>query len=441
MFALRRPKQQRAIATLFFTRAEARPDLRPRLALAGEEATVIEMSWYGDMPVAAPLGGAFHSRRLRLISSQVGQIAPSHRPRWTHARRLAAALAMLDDARLDALLAPAVAFDDLPKTAAVFSIRRAALCASSLPIMRRLPVFAVEVRDHIMIAHSFRGDVFGPAQALHGATFVIDAAFIAETLDGNGIVVDIGRAHERAQGRAGAAQLSQSRRPAGVQRRQHDHGISHQAYFRSSGRGGARRRARPRGRELKAIRVTLSESHVARAWYEARFVVRRFAFAVPGDLATPTGGYAYDRRMIAELGNLGWEIDIIDLGEGFPFPSDTTRKAAHERLLADSRGPRRGRRRAGSWCLAGIGAQRCRSLCSRSCTIPSPSNPGSARQQAEASARQRTSGTIRGTACCGHQRRNGAAVVFPLRRSRGAHYRRAARLRSCAVRRRAASGQ
>ena len=55
-------------------------------------------------------------------------------------------------------------------------------------------MFAVEVRDHIMIAHSFRGAVFGPAQALHGATFVIDAAFIADTLDDNGIVIDIGRA-------------------------------------------------------------------------------------------------------------------------------------------------------------------------------------------------------------------------------------------------------
>ena len=57
-------------------------------------------------------------------------------------------------------------------------------------------MYAVEVRDHIMIAHSFKGAVFGPAQALHGATFVVDATFTAETLDENGIVVDIGRAHE-----------------------------------------------------------------------------------------------------------------------------------------------------------------------------------------------------------------------------------------------------
>ncbi len=89
--------------------------LATAIALAGEEATVLEMSWYGDVSVAASLGGAFHSRRLRLISSQVGQIAPSHRPRWTHARRLAAAVVLLADARLDALLAPAVAFQDLPK--------------------------------------------------------------------------------------------------------------------------------------------------------------------------------------------------------------------------------------------------------------------------------------------------------------------------------------
>ena len=57
-------------------------------------------------------------------------------------------------------------------------------------------MYAVEVSDHIMIAHSFRGEVFGPAQRLHGATFAISAAFMAQTLDGNGIVVDIGRAFD-----------------------------------------------------------------------------------------------------------------------------------------------------------------------------------------------------------------------------------------------------
>jgi glycosyltransferase involved in cell wall biosynthesis len=63
-------------------------------------------------------------------------------------------------------------------------------------------------------------------------------------------------------------------------------------------------------------------------------VVKRFAFAVPGDLATPTGGYAYDRRMIAELGDLGWQIDLLGLGDGFPSPDDAARAAARMRLLS-----------------------------------------------------------------------------------------------------------
>ena len=61
--------------------------------------------------------------------------------------------------------------------------------------------------------------------------------------------------------------------------------------------------------------------------------MKRFVFAVPGDLATPTGGYAYDRRMIAELQELGWQIDVVDLGAGFPWADDKTRATAQARLL------------------------------------------------------------------------------------------------------------
>lgn len=63
-------------------------------------------------------------------------------------------------------------------------------------------------------------------------------------------------------------------------------------------------------------------------------MVRRLAFAIPGDLAIPTGGYAYDRRMITELEHLGWHVDLVALGNGFPWPSDETRSAAQARLLA-----------------------------------------------------------------------------------------------------------
>lgn len=82
--------------------------------IAGTEATVVEMSWYGDRAVSLPLGGPFHARRLRLISSQVGMVSPSRRARWTHARRLSAALRLLDDERFDALISNEIAFGELP---------------------------------------------------------------------------------------------------------------------------------------------------------------------------------------------------------------------------------------------------------------------------------------------------------------------------------------
>ena len=103
--------------------------LATALRLAGEEASIVELSWYGSGDVAAPLGEAFHSRRLRLVSSQVGKVAPSHRPRWTHERRLSAALALLKDPVLDALLAPAAAFEELPaKLPSVFAADSTVVC-------------------------------------------------------------------------------------------------------------------------------------------------------------------------------------------------------------------------------------------------------------------------------------------------------------------------
>jgi NADPH:quinone reductase-like Zn-dependent oxidoreductase len=98
---------------VFHTSASA-AGLATALRLAGDEATVVELSWYGSDAVSIPLGDVFHSRRLKLMSSQVGKVAPSHRPRWDYRRRLTAALGLLDDPALDALLAPPVAFADLP---------------------------------------------------------------------------------------------------------------------------------------------------------------------------------------------------------------------------------------------------------------------------------------------------------------------------------------
>ncbi|MEM1045788.1 MAG: 6-carboxytetrahydropterin synthase [Pseudomonadota bacterium] len=130
-------------------------------------------------------------------------------------------------------------------------------------------MYAVEVRDHVMIAHSFRGDVFGPAQQLHGATFVIDACFTAETLDENGIVIDIGRAHDVLRSVLQPINYKNlDDMPEFAGRNTTTEFLTRHVYdgLAEAARGDGL--GRP-GRELKAIRVTISESHVARAWYEA----------------------------------------------------------------------------------------------------------------------------------------------------------------------------
>ena len=89
--------------------------LRLALACAAFEARIVEASWYGNQNAAVPLGEAFHSRRLRLIATQVGAIAPAMRGRRSHPERLATALALLADPRYDALLEPAMPFGEMPE--------------------------------------------------------------------------------------------------------------------------------------------------------------------------------------------------------------------------------------------------------------------------------------------------------------------------------------
>ena len=112
-FAL--PADARGDADLVIHASGAPEGLASALSLAGFEATVVELGWYGDRLVPAPLGEAFHSRRLTLRSSQVGAVAASRRARWDQRRRLALALRLLADPRLDALLEPAVPFERLPE--------------------------------------------------------------------------------------------------------------------------------------------------------------------------------------------------------------------------------------------------------------------------------------------------------------------------------------
>ncbi|MEM9206103.1 MAG: 6-carboxytetrahydropterin synthase [Pseudomonadota bacterium] len=130
------------------------------------------------------------------------------------------------------------------------------------------PRYAVEVRDHVMIAHSFVGEVFGPAQAMHGATFIIDACFMADTLDNNNIVMDIGRAHDVLKA------ILEPLNFKNLDEIEEFNGVNTTTEWltkhvfdglAASARAGELGRAPG---EINAIRVTVSESHVARAWFE-----------------------------------------------------------------------------------------------------------------------------------------------------------------------------
>ena len=130
-------------------------------------------------------------------------------------------------------------------------------------------MFAVEVRDHIMIAHSFRGAVFGPAQALHGATLIVDAAFIAKSLDANGLVVDIERAHTSLKSvLAPLNYRNLDDLPDLKITNTTTEFLSKYIFDRLAEAARAGTLGRD-ARELKAIKVTILESHIARAWYQA----------------------------------------------------------------------------------------------------------------------------------------------------------------------------
>jgi 6-pyruvoyl-tetrahydropterin synthase len=129
-------------------------------------------------------------------------------------------------------------------------------------------MYALEVREHIMIAHSFKGEFFGPAQNMHGATFVVDVAFFRETLNEHEVVVDIGRAHDALKAVLGPINYQNLDTLPQFKGRQttteflSKHIFDHMAAAAKKGDLG------PGGEGIVKIRVTLHESHVARAWFE-----------------------------------------------------------------------------------------------------------------------------------------------------------------------------
>jgi 6-pyruvoyltetrahydropterin/6-carboxytetrahydropterin synthase len=129
-------------------------------------------------------------------------------------------------------------------------------------------MYSVTVRDHIMIAHSLRGDVFGPAQRLHGATFVVDVEFRRRGLDPNGIVVDIGRAADALRSTLAALNYRNLDEDPSFQGRNTTTEVLAKAIFDRMIEAIARGDLGAGAREVASIRVALHESHVASAAFD-----------------------------------------------------------------------------------------------------------------------------------------------------------------------------
>jgi 6-pyruvoyl-tetrahydropterin synthase len=129
-------------------------------------------------------------------------------------------------------------------------------------------MFAVEVRDHIMIAHSFRGDFFGPAQRMHGATFIVDVAFCREQLTEHNVVVDIGRAHDALKAVLEPLNYRNLDDLENFRGQQTTTEFLSKHIFDGLAQAARTGALGPGGEGVEKIRVTLHESHVARAWFE-----------------------------------------------------------------------------------------------------------------------------------------------------------------------------
>lgn len=129
-------------------------------------------------------------------------------------------------------------------------------------------MYTVCVRDHFMIAHSFRGDVFGPAQRLHGATYVVDVEFRRPQLDADGIVVDIGKAGDTLKAVLGALNFQNLDENLAFKGHNTTTEFLAKVIFDRMVQAVARGELGPNASGIESARVTLHESHVAWASYE-----------------------------------------------------------------------------------------------------------------------------------------------------------------------------
>ena len=213
-----------------------------------------------------------------------------------------------------------------------------ALCHALTYDTVEVPCTRVTVRDHMMVAHSFQGEVFGPAQRLHGATFVVDATFRGEDLDDSGILVDIGRAAEELH--AVLAELTYRNlddEPAFAGTNTTTEVLARHVAdllaerIRGGALGGGRRRHRAR---RDAARVARRLGELRAGAVTAARVVHVVVPQGIDDPLRPSGGNTYDRRLCQALGSGGWSVSVGEVAGAWPWAGESGRNALAEALCA-----------------------------------------------------------------------------------------------------------
>ena len=324
--------------------------LQLALDLLATEGTVVDLSWYGDTP--GPAGpGRLVPLRTPGHPRQPGRRGGSSPTREAFARRSAGhrarpparpGLRRADHGPV-ALRGPACRHGTAGRRPH----------AGDLPhdhLQRGVAMFSVTVRDHMMVAHSLRGEVFGPAQQLHGATYVVDATFRSASLDSDNVVVDIGRATEHLHAVLGELTYRNLDDAPGPEGRQHDDRGARQGRRRRPRRtdslGTARGGRSPSGRDHG------HPQGVPRRVGQLRTrPVTTVHVVVPDavdDPSRPSGGNTYDRRICAGLTALGWSVHLHRVPGRWPRPDSRALAVLAEVLAAlpdgSTRAPGRPRR-------------------------------------------------------------------------------------------------
>jgi hypothetical protein len=287
-------------------------------------------------------------------------------------------------------------------------------------------MYSLTVREHIMIAHSFRGEIFGPAQRVHGATYLVDACFQRSELDADGLVVDIGLAAATLKAVLAEFNFRNLDELEEFRGRNTTTEFMARGDLRPPRRHDPRRPAGPRGAgagaaEGEPARVARRMGELRGRAVSAHRGSADLDFIVPGDPAQRTGGYLYDARIVEALRHLGWTVTVHGLPGRFPDADPTARDALHDTPRHPARRSARGHRRARARRPARGRDRARRTAGTGRAGAPPPGRRARPRSRAAALPAGERTGRARRRAPRDHHQRLHRAPAARLRTARRAH--------------------